>query len=747
MRWVIALVWLAFSQGGVAIGQWGVYAYHGYIKRIGYATPYFWFLSGEGICLIDGETGAYRELDRTRGLLYNLPTALYSDSRGEVFIGYEDGQIQHGTSPQYLEVIRDIAINPFYTSRAIRDFYAKGDTLFIATDFGLVVWHRRLRRVLGSVSQFPGKSFAAPVKGVWYAAARLWAFMEEGLYTLPEGLPWTGPWQKVSRTGVLDTFALFRGWAETPMGLLAAYKGNLYRWTDTGWTAYQLAPPLGGKRVFSICSQGGSWAIALDTTDIFYFGADGTIRKLWNPAAHVIWISSDGSYGAAGSTWIGGLAYSPKQNINTDTYQRLRSSLPTDITPNPEGLFFVHSGSGFWGPGWGNMLTFYPHGAQRGIGIEPNQILQRPVTGFTQTAWDGQHTWVLSSGLVFKVHRTSITDTFSAYNAPFDGLFPDADGKPTLMGFSSIAIDSRGTVWIGKTFGFRNILWYSPSTSRWYTLARSEAVLSVKVDSRGYKWFLLRGGKLLVIDDRGRPDEPSQFRTALLGEGGQPLPGLPSIVIQALAPDRGGAIWLGTDKGVAVLNGDPFSGIVSVSVPVIENRYLLEEESITDIAVDGQNRKWIGTYSSGVYVLNSDGTRQLASYNVSNSPLPSNLIYRIRPWDHTGEIFMLTSAGTVSYRDWATSPSERLDTLYIFPNPVSRHFEGLVGIRGLSESSTVRVMTTDGQQIRYLQGFGGQAVWDLRTITGEKVSPGVYLIGAIDKEGQRSALGKIIVTD
>lgn len=78
---------------------------------------------------------------------------------------------------------------------------------------------------------------------------------------------------------------------------------------------------------------------------------------------------------------------------------------------------------------------------------------------------------------------------------------------------------------------------------------------------------------------------------------------------------------------------------------------------------------------------------------------------------------------------------------------MSRNFAGWVGIRGLSEGSTVRISTTDGQQVRLLQSFGGQAVWDLRTIAGERVNPGLYLVGAIDAEGRRSAIGKIIVID
>jgi hypothetical protein len=182
-------------------------------------------------------------------------------------------------------------------------------------------------------------------------------------------------------------------------------------------------------------------------------------------------------------------------------------------------------------------------------------------------------------------------------------------------------------------------------------------------------------------------------------------------------------------------------------LPVIDNRYLLEEESVTAIAVDGQNRKWFGTVSSGVYITNAEGTRQIANFNPLNSPLPSPYIYNIHPWDLTGETFIVTDLGIVSYRDWATEPSEVLDSLHIFPNPVRRNYDGLVGIRGLSEGSTVRIFTIDGQLVRYLMAFGGQAVWDLQTIDGRRVSPGIYLISALDAEGKRSVVGKIVILD
>ncbi|MCS7296902.1 MAG: hypothetical protein RMK19_06920 [Bacteroidia bacterium] len=747
MKWVGVCLGTLFAQGTIPIGQWASYAYHGSIQQVAYVKPYFWFLSQEGIVLLDGENGGYLELDRTRGLLSNRPTALYGDPYAEwIFIGYADGQVQYGPSPSALQSLRDIAANPFYTSKAIRDFHARGDTLYIATDFGLVIWSKRRRQVLASISQFAGQPFAQPVRRVFHSNGRVWALLEGGLYALPEGRPWTGPWERTSSSGILDTVEYFQGWAETPMGLLVAYKGQLYRWSSDEWQPYELPPPLGGKKVFRIYGEGGGWAIAADTTDVFYFGINGRIHRRWNPGPSALWMSPDADYVAWGSVWTGGHAASPNQLLYTQEFQRLQAGSVTEVLPTPEGLFFLHDGTGFWGPGWGNVITFYPHGAQKGIKYELSELAGFSFGGLAEAAWDGSRAWILALAYVLRLTPAGEVDTFTAYNAPFDGIFPDENGKPRWLGFSTLAIDPAGNVWVGKRYGIQNVLCYSRSLNRWYVLPISDPVISLRVDTRGYKWVLLSGGKIAVIDDR-RGLEPNQYRIVIFGSGGRPLPGLPSSRIQVLAPDRGGAIWLGTDKGIAILYGDPFSENISISLPVIENRYLLEEESITDIAVDGQNRKWVGTTSSGVYLLSADGSRQLANFNMENSPLPANLIYRIRLWETTGEIFFITAEGTVSYRDWTTAPAAELDTLYIFPNPVSRRFEGWVGIRGVSEGSVVRILTVDGQMVRYLQAFGGQAVWDLRTISGEKVSPGIYLIAALDREGQRSALGKIIVVD
>ena len=80
-----------------------------------------------------------------------------------------------------------------------------------------------------------------------------------------------------------------------------------------------------------------------------------------------------------------------------------------------------------------------------------------------------------------------------------------------------------------------------------------------------------------------------------------------------------GHIWMGTERGVKVIDqharmfDDPVGNFTSVPVNTVRvprDGYLinlLEDNQIMAIAVDGGNRKWLGTNSDGLYLVSSDG--------------------------------------------------------------------------------------------------------------------------------------------
>ena len=145
------------------------------------------------------------------------------------------------------------------------------------------------------------------------------------------------------------------------------------------------------------------------------------------------------------------------------------------------------------------------------------------------------------------------------------------------------------------------------------------------------KWFIAREGAsagrglcVYAENDMANPND-NQFRrlTDASGNGS-----LPDVFVRCIANDQDGALWIGTNKGVAVIYnpGSVFSSTSFDAQKVIiqqdgYNQYLLESEYVTAIAIDGANRKWFGTYSGGAFLMSADGTKQLLNFNTGNSRL------------------------------------------------------------------------------------------------------------------------------
>lgn len=224
----------------------------------------------------------------------------------------------------------------------------------------------------------------------------------------------------------------------------------------------------------------------------------------------------------------------------------------------------------------------------------------------------------------------------------------------------------------------------------------------------------------------------------------------------AICEDKNGQIWLGTDKGIVVyyrpstILKDEFPIASRIKVPRNDGTnaadYLLGNEKITSIAVDGGNRKWIGTEESGVFLVSADGLETIHAFNKENSPLPSNAINSVAVHPVSGEVYIATSQGLVSLRGSATEPLERQGTnLMIYPNPVRENYTGVITIDGFSKDSEVVITDIAGRLVHKGISLGGRFVWNGINLSGHKVATGVYLILAVDDEGSQSVVGKFLV--
>jgi hypothetical protein len=174
---------------------------------------------------------------------------------------------------------------------------------------------------------------------------------------------------------------------------------------------------------------------------------------------------------------------------------------------------------------------------------------------------------------------------------------------------------------------------------------------------------------------------------------------------------------------------------------------LLENEKITCMVVDGSNRKWIGTEKGGVFLISADGSQQIQNFNIDNSPLLSNTIFSIAINSESGEVFIATDEGLVSYRGDATDGTDVYGKVYAFPNPVRPNYTGPIAIKGLLRDADVKITDIAGRIVYQTKANGGTAVWNGNDFNGERARTGVYLVFSTNSDGTQTNVTKIMLVN
>lgn len=255
---------------------------------------------------------------------------------------------------------------------------------------------------------------------------------------------------------------------------------------------------------------------------------------------------------------------------------------------------------------------------------------------------------------------------------------------------------------------------------------------------------------IVIYDFNDTPQNPADDQFRVLST--DPTSGnLPSNFITAIAEDMDGELWIGTNAGISVIYNpeNVFSNNFDGAQRIIVNQdgyngYLLETELVDAIAVDGDDRKWIGTATSGLFLVSSDGTEEIKRFTEDDSPLLSNKIEDIDIMPNTGEVFITTENGLISYRSDATESKDDLEEMLIFPNPVRSGHDGPIAINNLSDDTAVRITTSSGELVYETRSLGGQATWNGRNLNGERIQSGVYLVYATKADGSQGKVGKIL---
>lgn len=280
---------------------------------------------------------------------------------------------------------------------------------------------------------------------------------------------------------------------------------------------------------------------------------------------------------------------------------------------------------------------------------------------------------------------------------------------------------------------------------------------SILFTSRGQTWMNSVRVKygIFVLDNNGTLEDLSDDRKRAFDNfTDQDDNLLTPFTICCMAEDKNGTIWLGTQFGPILATGvnrifDSDYSFTRIKIPRNDGSdnadFLLNGTRINSIAVDGANRKWLGTNGNGIYLLSSDGLETIHHFTTQNSPLPSDYIWSITINPETGEVFIGTDAGLVSYRSDATQGSVSYSDVHVFPNPVRPEFNGQITVTGLMEKTQVRITDLNGNAVVSGTSLGGQFSWNGVLKNGKKASSGVYLVFCASEDGVESQACKFMI--
>ncbi|QIL76965.1 two-component regulator propeller domain-containing protein [Hymenobacter sp. HDW8] len=777
-RWLsFFAIWLcgltsAVAQGPVGFGDWQLHLPTNQAKAVTDADKRVYVATENSFFYFDKELNTTRLLSRRDGLNdVGVSTVAYDSVSQQLLVAYNSGNLDVLRANGSIQNVTDILRAQITQAKTVNHINFSGPRAYLACSFGLVVLDMTRLEVRDTYVNIGPAGQAVQV----YASAVL----RDSVYAATSA--------GLLRGRLTDNLANFRSWtidlparAGNPFRTLTTYNekvyagangDQLYRFvggTGAGRGWQPVAGFAGGQFRQLTASRAGLLVVGLDNLAVLD-RPGGTIRTYRNGVlrdTRAAIRARDGAFYVAdfqnglvkttgAQQFENFVSNAPASARSFSVYSDARTGI-TDVFSGGFSDRFLQNGSfgGFYeykDGQWTNITpqtlpnrSEYPnfqdpsHGVRTPdgtlyIGSYGNGILEWKGPGSFRQFTDGSGSNPLKTAL-----------------AP--PKFPNFD--PNYTRITDLTADAEGNVWVVNRHEFAGVPGvhiFNPVATTWRSLpyfAGVENLNGIVLDNNGYVWLSTSrqptGNGVIAYDETTRT--PRYFSTAN---------GLPSNDIYDMVKDRQGSIWVATSTGVAVLT-DPSQTFLANSEAVFQKPFIqrgpqaslnfpaLNSDIVRCVAVDGANRKWFGT-DRGLWLFTESVDEALLNFTTDNSPLPSNRILDVAVNDRTGEVFVVTNAGVVSYRGSATVTEGKPACAKVFPNPVRTDFTGQVGISGLANNAVIKITDVTGKLVYQTRANGGTLTWNLADYNGRKVQSGVYMVLSSDADGKNTCISKIAV--
>jgi hypothetical protein len=729
-----------FAQENIPIGTWRTHFSYNSAKTIAVGDNKVFVAAESGIFIYDKSDNSISTLGKINGLQEDNVASLYYDElRNTLIIGYTSGNIDVLRENEILSL--DLLTNSqVLGSKKINNVIADNNFAYISTDYGLLKFGLDKLEVTETYRQLGQDASQIKVFQSAILGDSIFLATESGIIAsnINNNTNLFDPinWKRHDQNNGLPVSSaqiIFK----LDSKILAGFQNKgLYIYNSGTW---MIASTLQSSDFISAYSDGSEVAIIAD--DILYIIDDVIVTT---PISDPLIMSLSYAIVFNGDIFIA----DEINGLLTNVDQQFQSIKPSGPVSNEVfNLYYrdneimglsggyndarqpFNSNSGFYSfknGGWTNYNN-------TNLGTDTfNDVVDVAYDASTQA-----HYYASFGYGLLKIDDAGIVSIINENSSTLQNI---SVNQPSV--YVTAVESSKEGLWV-LNYGASSVLNLLSGGEWQIPISLNTNLLTDITNTQRQLWMIVDpniGGGILVFD---KASEQTRYLTSQSGNGG-----LPNSIVNSMAVDQDGSIWVGTNEGVAVFSNpnNILEGNVDAILPIFENRQLLRDERITSIKVDNGNRKWIGT-QSGVWLFDENADLQLENFNILNSPLPSNSIIDIEINEVTGEVFFATSNGIISYRGTATEAKETHSTVKIFPNPVTADFVGTIGISGLAKNVNVKITDSNGKLIWNTKSEGGTAVWNSRDYNGNRASTGIYFVFSSSQDGEETFIGKIAVVN
>ncbi len=741
---------LLWSQVNIPLGSWRSHFSYRTATSLAVTADRVYAASANSLYYYDREENSIEILTALQGLSdAGISSLNYREEKDILVIAYRNGNIDLLQGGRVYN-IRTIIDANLPGRRRIHDILFNGNLAFMATDYGISVLNLQSKDLQESYFNLGPGGQAAEVYRVAIRNDSIFAATSQGLISNAvrgANLSDFNSWRR-HRQEELPVSGEISALAADAHGLYAGIGGwgLLRRRQNGGWEETSFKTE---KNFRSIKEVPDGLLIALEDALYFYNTANGSVEQLSSP---IIDSPNAAAIDRNGHIWVA----DARNGLLSDFEGAFKAYVPQGpLADVAEALYsdnerviavFNQREDAAGQPGAAGGFSVFSGG--RWINYTHDDVPAMPViSGFSDVVYvPSNRRYYLSSLTGGLLEWDPVTDNFRRFTAGMEGvsLLPAASG---LSPVSQLAADAEGQVWMVQPGTNIPLHRYNPATDTWEGYlennSRAGGAVELLIMPGNDKWLQLGGeqGILVFNEESGK----SRYFTGQ-NSGGVLL----DRSVKSMALDLQGQLWVGLGQGINYFpNPDAALNVTDVNVvfPVYERRHLLNAEQVNSLVVDGGNRKWMGT-TNGLWVAGDYGDTIYHHFTAANSPLPDNHILSQAILQQSGEVFIATPSGIVSYRSGATAAGfQHAAAIKVFPNPVYPGYSGMVGITGLASDVIIKITDVSGRLVKELTSEGGTASWDLTDTQGRRPATGVYLIFSATSDGVETLAGKMAIVN